>query len=219
MVLIHINTFRSYTPDFAGPCRRWSKKWVGLCYKTEQSLSSSSRDMIMMWPASKLSQAELEGTYKGGGGTPSKFLISPPQFEILRRSRNILFTMKLFAAALVVAATLADTAAAHCMFGPMRFCQISKMYWQSWADRFFKAVSGGTTYTGYQYIRQNTNTNSPVTASDAKSTDMRCNVSDLAIASTASTQTLTVNAGSTVSIGPSQLSPLEIYIGKLLTRD
>ncbi|KAG9099850.1 hypothetical protein FRC06_004767 [Ceratobasidium sp. 370] len=61
--------------------------------------------------------------------------------------------------------------------------------------RFFKLIDSAGTVTGeYQYVRSNTNTNSPVT--DVTSTDFRCNVGGLASGS--KTSISTVAAGSTV---------------------
>lgn len=58
------------------------------------------------------------------------------------------------------------------------------------AHYIFQQLSvGGTTHSVFQYIRQNSNYNSPVT--DLSSNDLRCNVG----ASGASTQTLDVRAG------------------------
>jgi len=102
--------------------------------------------------------------------------------------------MKLLAIGLVLAAALADTASAH--------------------YRFYKVIAGSTTYPEYQYIRKNTNMNSPVT--DVSSTDLRCNVGGLASAAT--TETLTVPAGSTFGFGsdipPGHPGPYNIYMAK-----
>jgi hypothetical protein len=58
------------------------------------------------------------------------------------------------------------------------------------AHYIFQQLSiGSTKYPVYQYIRKNSNYNSPVT--DLTSNDLRCNVG----ASGASTQTVAVNAG------------------------
>ncbi len=55
---------------------------------------------------------------------------------------------------------------------------------------FQQLTAGGTKYPVFQYIRQNSNYNSPVT--DLTSNDLRCNVG----AQGASTQTVSVAAGS-----------------------
>jgi len=61
--------------------------------------------------------------------------------------------------------------------------------------RFLKLIEADGTVSGeYQYVRMNTNTNSPVT--DVTSTDLTCNVGGLASGS--STSTYTVAAGSTI---------------------
>lgn len=60
-----------------------------------------------------------------------------------------------------------------------------------WAHYIFDQLSiGSTTYPVYQYIRKNTNYNSPVT--DLTSDDLRCNVGG---ESGATTQTVAVKAG------------------------
>ncbi|KAL7269268.1 hypothetical protein RUND412_008075 [Rhizina undulata] len=82
--------------------------------------------------------------------------------------------MKFLPLALVLGAALVDQAAAH--------------------YRFYEFIANGVTNAEYEYIRINTNTNSPVT--DVTSTDLRCNVGGLDSAAT--TDTLTVAAGSTV---------------------
>ncbi|KAI0071147.1 family 61 glycoside hydrolase [Panus rudis PR-1116 ss-1] len=66
--------------------------------------------------------------------------------------------------------------------------------------RWTSLVQGSTVTAPYQFVRQNTNYNSPVT--DVKSTDFRCNVGGLASAS--STQTAIVQAGSTVGVALDQ---------------
>lgn len=61
-------------------------------------------------------------------------------------------------------------------------------------------VNGATVGTDYQYVRQNTNYNSPVT--DVTSNDIRCNTGSQA--SAANTQTYSVAAGSTIGLGLDQ---------------
>ena len=61
-------------------------------------------------------------------------------------------------------------------------------------DRFTSLILNGAVTTEYQYVRQNTNYNSPVfTGSD----DLRCNTGG---ASGTNTQTATVAAGATVCL-------------------
>lgn len=67
-------------------------------------------------------------------------------------------------------------------------------------DRWTSLVEGSTVTSPYQYVRQNTNYNSPVT--DVKSLDLRCNQGGLDSAS--STQTAIVQAGSTVGVALDQ---------------
>ncbi|KAG9219366.1 hypothetical protein CCMSSC00406_0001776 [Pleurotus cornucopiae] len=80
--------------------------------------------------------------------------------------------------------------------------------------RFTSLITGSTTTSPYQYVRQNTNINSPVT--DVSSLDFRCNAG--ALASGPSTSTATVSAGSTIgfaldaSIG--HPGPLYVYMAK-----
>ncbi|KAF4629195.1 hypothetical protein G7Y89_g8951 [Cudoniella acicularis] len=73
---------------------------------------------------------------------------------------------------------------------------------------------GGTLYPVYQYIRQNTNNNSPVT--DLKSTDLRCNVGGL---TGNATQTLTVAAGDSFTfksdIAVYHDGPLSMYMAQV----
>ncbi|EGN93952.1 glycoside hydrolase family 61 protein [Serpula lacrymans var. lacrymans S7.3] len=66
--------------------------------------------------------------------------------------------------------------------------------------RWTSLVVGSTITTAYEYVRQNTNDNSPVT--DVTSTDLRCNVGGLA--SGATTSTYTVSAGSVVGLALDQ---------------
>ncbi|KAF4574608.1 hypothetical protein EYR36_005956 [Pleurotus pulmonarius] len=80
--------------------------------------------------------------------------------------------------------------------------------------RFTSLITGSTTTSPYQYVRQNTNINSPVT--DVSSIDFRCNAG--ALASGPTTSTATVSAGSTIgfaldaSIG--HPGPLYVYMAK-----
>ncbi|CAL1712305.1 unnamed protein product [Somion occarium] len=66
--------------------------------------------------------------------------------------------------------------------------------------RWTSLVQGSTVTAEYQYVRQNTNYNSPVT--DVTSNDFRCNVGGLQSAS--ATQTAIVQAGSTVGLALDQ---------------
>lgn len=79
--------------------------------------------------------------------------------------------------------------------------------------RFTSLIAGGVTTTAYQYVRQNTNYNSPVTV--LTSTDLRCNTgADLST----STETMAVTAGSTVGFKMDQAiyhaGPVQAYISK-----
>ncbi|KIJ64665.1 lytic polysaccharide monooxygenase [Hydnomerulius pinastri MD-312] len=80
--------------------------------------------------------------------------------------------------------------------------------------RWTSLVADGAVTTAYEYVRQNTNYNSPVT--DVTSTDLRCNTGGLA--SGASTQTDTVTAGSTVGLALDQAiyhdGVVNIYMAK-----
>ncbi|KAE8440480.1 hypothetical protein EG329_007434, partial [Mollisiaceae sp. DMI_Dod_QoI] len=81
---------------------------------------------------------------------------------------------------------------------------------------FEQFTHAGTKYPAYQYIRQNTNYNSPVT--DLTSTDLRCNVGGL---TGGSTQTITVNAGDpftfTTDTAVYHDGPLSMYMAKAPT--
>nr|WNK12365.1 LPMO [Ceratobasidium cereale] len=82
--------------------------------------------------------------------------------------------------------------------------------------RFNKYINPSGAVTGeYQYVRANTNMNSPVT--DVNSNDFRCNVGGLA--SGGKTSTTTVAAGSTVGfqsdIPIGHPGPLQVYLGKV----
>ncbi|KAI5842822.1 family 61 glycoside hydrolase [Tricharina praecox] len=78
--------------------------------------------------------------------------------------------------------------------------------------RFTSLIVGSTVTSEYQYVRQNSNHNSPVSTT---STDVRCNVGG---GSGASTQTATVAAGSTVGFKMDQsiyhAGPIVAYISK-----
>jgi len=78
---------------------------------------------------------------------------------------------------------------------------------------FERFTHSGTLYPVYQYIRPNTNYNSPVT--DLTSTDLRCNVG----ATGAATQILTVKAGDAFSITSDVAvyhdGPLSFYMAKV----
>ncbi|EGO19398.1 family 61 glycoside hydrolase [Serpula lacrymans var. lacrymans S7.9] len=80
--------------------------------------------------------------------------------------------------------------------------------------RWTSLVVGSTITTAYEYVRQNTNDNSPVT--DVTSTDLRCNVGGLA--SGATTSTYTVSAGSVVGLALDQAiyhpGVVNIYMAK-----
>ncbi|KAL4260084.1 Lytic polysaccharide monooxygenase AA9 [Pleurotus pulmonarius] len=80
--------------------------------------------------------------------------------------------------------------------------------------RFDALIVGSTTTAPYQYVRQNTNYNSPIT--DVTSMDFRCNAGGLA--SAAATQTVTAAAGSTVGFALDQAifhpGPINVYMAK-----
>lgn len=81
--------------------------------------------------------------------------------------------------------------------------------------RWTHLVVDGKATADYQYVRQNTNYNSPVT--DVTSNDIRCNTG--AQASAANTQTLSVAAGSTIGLGLDQAiyhqSVSALYLSKV----
>ena len=66
--------------------------------------------------------------------------------------------------------------------------------------RWTKLVANGASTADYQYVRLNTNYNSPVT--DVTSNDIRCNTGTQPNA--AKTSTLSVAAGSTIGLGLDQ---------------
>lgn len=66
--------------------------------------------------------------------------------------------------------------------------------------RFTKLVANGASTADYQYVRLNTNYNSPVT--DVTSNDIRCNTGTQANAG--KTSTFSVAAGSTIGLGLDQ---------------
>ncbi|KIN05614.1 glycoside hydrolase family 61 protein [Oidiodendron maius Zn] len=76
--------------------------------------------------------------------------------------------------------------------------------------------ANGETFTPYQYVRQNTNYNSPVT--DLTSNDLRCNVGG---ESGANTSTVSVAAGSSVSftsdVAVYHDGPISVYMAKAPT--
>ncbi|KAF9493498.1 family 61 glycoside hydrolase [Pleurotus eryngii] len=80
--------------------------------------------------------------------------------------------------------------------------------------RFDALIVGSSTTAPYQYIRQNTNYNSPIT--DVTSLDFRCNAGGLA--SAAATQTVAAAAGSTVGFALDQAifhpGPINVYMAK-----
>ncbi|KAJ8514278.1 hypothetical protein ONZ45_g8165 [Pleurotus djamor] len=80
--------------------------------------------------------------------------------------------------------------------------------------RFTSLISGSTVTPAYQYVRSNTNYNSPIT--DVTSLDFRCNAGGLATA--ASTQMLTAAAGSTIGWALDQSifhpGPINVYLAK-----
>ncbi|KAF7436065.1 hypothetical protein PC9H_002891 [Pleurotus ostreatus] len=80
--------------------------------------------------------------------------------------------------------------------------------------RFTSLIVGTTTTSPYQYVRSNTNSNSPIT--DVTSNDLRCNAGGLA--SGPSTQTATVSAGTTVGFALDQAifhqGTLNVYMAK-----
>ncbi|KAF2134623.1 lytic polysaccharide monooxygenase [Dothidotthia symphoricarpi CBS 119687] len=102
--------------------------------------------------------------------------------------------MKSFAAATLLLAALAEVAQGHYIFQYL--------------------TANGQKGGQYQNIRPNTNNNSPVT--DLASTDLRCNVGG---ASGASTTTVSVAAGSTVSFTADQAvyhqGPVTFYMTKV----
>ncbi|KDQ20797.1 glycoside hydrolase family 61 protein [Botryobasidium botryosum FD-172 SS1] len=79
--------------------------------------------------------------------------------------------------------------------------------------RFTSLIANGQTTGAYQYVRQNSNMNSPVTS--VTSNDIRCNTG---AGSGAGTQTATVAAGSTVGFQMDQAvyhaGPVAVYLGK-----
>jgi len=81
--------------------------------------------------------------------------------------------------------------------------------------RFYELIVNNTITGQYQYVRQNTNDNSPVT--DITSTDMRCNVGGLA--SGPATSVAYVEAGSTagffLDIAIYHPGPLAVYMSKV----
>jgi hypothetical protein len=78
--------------------------------------------------------------------------------------------------------------------------------------RWTKLIANGATTSDYQYVRLNTNYNSPVT--DVTSNDIRCNTGTQANA--AKTSTLSVAAGSTVGLGLDQAIYHQSVSGELL---
>lgn len=81
-------------------------------------------------------------------------------------------------------------------------------------DRWTSLIVDGTVTTAYQYVRQNTNANSPIT--DVTSNDIRCNAGGLD--SGASTSTASVTAGATVGFALDQAifhpGPINVYLSK-----
>ncbi|RDL40938.1 Uncharacterized protein BP5553_00917 [Venustampulla echinocandica] len=79
---------------------------------------------------------------------------------------------------------------------------------------FQRLTYGGTEFPVYQYIRPNTNYNSPVT--DLTSSDLRCNVGGL---TGASTQIITVKAGDsfsfTTDVAVYHQGPVSFYMAKV----
>ncbi|KDQ20796.1 glycoside hydrolase family 61 protein [Botryobasidium botryosum FD-172 SS1] len=94
---------------------------------------------------------------------------------------------------LTIAAALASSVSAHYIFTSL--------------------ILNGQTTPAYQYVRRNTNSNSPVLS--VTSNDIRCNVGG---ASGGSTQTASVAAGSTVGFALDQAifhaGPIAVYLGK-----
>ncbi|KAI0018908.1 glycoside hydrolase [Xylariomycetidae sp. FL0641] len=78
---------------------------------------------------------------------------------------------------------------------------------------FQKFTAGGTEFDTYQYIRENTNGNSPVT--DLESNDLRCNVGG---ASGANTDTIEMTAGEdftfTADTAVYHQGPISMYMSK-----
>lgn len=81
-------------------------------------------------------------------------------------------------------------------------------------DRWTSLIVNGAATSPYQYVRQNTNANSPVTS--VSSNDIRCNAGGLA--SGASTGTASVAAGATVGFALDQAifhpGPITVYLSK-----
>ena len=80
--------------------------------------------------------------------------------------------------------------------------------------RWTKLVANGVTTADYQYVRLNTNYNSPVT--DVTSNDIRCNTGTQPNA--AKTSTYTVAAGSTIGLGLDQAIYHQSVTGKFSNR-
>ncbi|KFY44241.1 hypothetical protein V495_03566 [Pseudogymnoascus sp. VKM F-4514 (FW-929)] len=80
--------------------------------------------------------------------------------------------------------------------------------------RWTSLIVNGAATAPYQYVRQNTNSNSPVTS--VSSNDIRCNAGGLA--SGASTSTAAVSAGATVGFALDQAifhpGPINVYLSK-----
>lgn len=81
-------------------------------------------------------------------------------------------------------------------------------------DRWTSLVVDGAATDPYEYVRQNTNANSPVTS--VTSNDIRCNAGGLD--SGASTSTASVTAGATVGFALDQAifhpGPINVYLSK-----
>lgn len=119
--------------------------------------------------------------------------------------------MKITVTAVVAVLAYANTALAHCMIcvpGGDRIELINRL------DRIPFLIANGAKTAEYQYVRRNTNYNSPVT--NVQSTDIRCNIGGLASASSTSVQD--VAAGSTVGFALDQAifhpGPINVYLSK-----
>ncbi|KAI5859934.1 glycosyl hydrolase family 61-domain-containing protein [Durotheca rogersii] len=122
----------------------------------------------------------------------------PPRSETKRHANQPSFllpflpTMKNFVSVAAAAALAANGVSAHYIFQQLSL--------------------GSTTYAPFEYIRQNTNYNSPVT--DLTSNDLRCNVG----AQGSGTQTVAVKAGQeftfTLDTPVYHQGPISIYLSK-----
>ncbi|KFY18012.1 hypothetical protein V491_04885 [Pseudogymnoascus sp. VKM F-3775] len=93
--------------------------------------------------------------------------------------------------------------------GALAFTNVASAHY-----RWTSLIVGGAVTDPYQYVRQNTNANSPIT--DVTSNDIRCNAGGLD--SGASTSTASVTAGATVGFALDQAifhpGPINVYLSK-----